>query len=38
VVPADDLTLAREAYTAYIAPLLTDLDHDGERRIRELLG
>ena len=36
--PADDVTLAREAYAAYVAPLLSDLDQDGERRVRELLG
>ena len=38
VAPADDVTLAREAYAAYVAPLLSDLDQDGERRVRELLG
>ena len=38
VAPVDDLTLAREAYAAYVAPLLGDLDEDGERRVRELLG
>jgi hypothetical protein len=35
--PADELTLAREAFAAYVAPLLGDLDDDGERRVRELL-
>ena len=38
VAPTDDVTLAREAYAAYVAPLLGDLDEDGERRVRELLG
>ena len=38
VTPTDDMTLAREAYAAYIAPLLGDLDQDGQRRVRELLG
>jgi hypothetical protein len=34
-VPADEVTLAREAYTAYIAPLLDD---EANARARELLG
>jgi hypothetical protein len=38
VAPVDDLTLAREAYTAYVAPLLGDLGEAGARRVRELLG
>ncbi len=37
-VQADEATLAREAYTAYVAPLLGDLDDDAEQRVRELLG
>ena len=35
---ADEPTLAREAFTAYIAPLLGDLDDDHARRVRDLLG
>ena len=38
VSPTDDMTLAREAYAAYVAPLLGDLDQDGRRRVREILG
>jgi hypothetical protein len=36
--PADDLTLSREVYSAYIAPLLGELDENQQRRVRELLG
>jgi dsRNA-specific ribonuclease len=36
--PADEQTLARDAFAAYIAPLLGDLDEDGVRRVREILG
>jgi 5-methylcytosine-specific restriction protein B len=35
---ADEPTLAREAFAAYIAPLLGDLDEDQARRVRDLLG
>jgi hypothetical protein len=34
----DDLTLAREAYVAYLRPLLGELDEAGERRVDELLS
>ena len=37
-VPADDLTLAREAFAAYVAPLLGDLDDEQQRRVQHLLG
>jgi hypothetical protein len=36
--PADDLTLAREAFAAYIAPLLGELDDEQQRRVHHLLG
>ena len=36
--PTDEATLAREAYAAYVAPLVGDLDEDGERRVRDVLG
>jgi MoxR-like ATPase len=36
--PADEATLTREAYGAYIAPLLGDLDGDAARRVREIVG
>ncbi len=36
--PADEATLAREAFAAYFAPLLGDLDEDGEGRVRKLLA
>jgi MoxR-like ATPase len=38
VAQVDDVTLAREAFAAYVAPLLGDLDEEGQRRVRELLG
>jgi hypothetical protein len=37
-VPTDESTLARELYAAYVAPLLGELDEDGERRVRDALG
>jgi MoxR-like ATPase len=37
-VPADEATLARDAYAAYIAPLLGELDDAGARRVREIVG
>ena len=36
--PADERTLAREAYTAYVEPLMGGLDDRGQDRLRELLG
>ena len=36
--PADEATLARDAYAAYIAPLLGDLDDLAARRVRDILG
>jgi MoxR-like ATPase len=36
--PAGEATLARDAYAAYIAPLLGDVGEDAARRIRELVG
>ena len=36
--PADERTLAREALTAYVAPLLGHLDDDGRRRLAALAG
>ena len=36
--PADEATLARDAFAAYIAPLLGDLDDAGARRVREIIG
>jgi MoxR-like ATPase len=36
--PADDLTLAREAFTAYVEPLLGDLDDEQRSRVQQLLG
>jgi hypothetical protein len=36
--PADERTLAREALTAHVAPLLTGLDDDGRRRLAALAG
>jgi hypothetical protein len=38
VAPADETNLAREAFAAYFAPLLGELDHDGEGRVRKLLA
>jgi MoxR-like ATPase len=36
--PADEATLARDAYAAYIAPLLGELDDAGVRRVRDIVG
>jgi len=36
--PADEATLARDAYATYIAPLLGELDEAGARRVREIVG
>src|SRR4051812_38938633 len=36
--PAIEATLARDAYAAYIAPLLGELDADAARRVREIVG
>jgi hypothetical protein len=36
--PADERTLAREALTAHVAPLLGHLDDDGRRRLAALAG
>jgi MoxR-like ATPase len=36
--PADEATLAREAYAAYIAHLLGDVDDAAARRVREIVG
>jgi hypothetical protein len=36
--PADERTLARELYGAYVEPLMTGLDDGGQVRLRELLG
>jgi hypothetical protein len=36
--PADESTLAHEALTAYLAPLLPDLDDEGRRRLAALAG
>ena len=38
IEPADERTLAREAYTAYVERLMTGLDDRAEVRLRELLG
>jgi MoxR-like ATPase len=38
IEPADERTLAREAYTAYLEPLLGGLDDRGQDRLKELLG
>jgi MoxR-like ATPase len=35
--PADEISLARELYSAYVAPLLGELDDAAQRRVRELL-
>jgi MoxR-like ATPase len=35
---ADEPALAREAFAAYVAPLLGELDDDAEDRVREILG
>jgi hypothetical protein len=36
--PADEATLARDAFAAYIAPLLGELDDAASRRVREVVG
>jgi MoxR-like ATPase len=36
--PADEAALARDVYTAYVAPLLGEIDEDAARRVRELVG
>jgi MoxR-like ATPase len=36
--PADELTLAREAFTAYVEPLLGDLDDEAQTRVQQLLA
>jgi hypothetical protein len=36
IQPADESQLARESYTAYLAPLLAGLDEDGRHRLAEL--
>jgi len=38
IEPAGERTLAREAYTAFLEPLLAGLDNRGEDRLKELLG
>ena len=38
IEPADERTLAREAYAAYVEPLLGGLDDRGQDRLKELLG
>jgi MoxR-like ATPase len=38
IEPADERTLAREAYTVYVEPLLSGLDDRGQDRLKELLG
>jgi hypothetical protein len=38
IEPADEATLAREAYAAYVEPLLRDLDETQRIRLRELLA
>src|SRR5215218_3094409 len=38
IEPADEQTLAREAYSVYVEPLLGGLDNRGEDRLKELLG
>jgi MoxR-like ATPase len=38
IEPADERTLAREAYTTYVEPLLAGLDDRGQDRLKELLG
>ncbi len=38
IEPADERTLAREAFSVYVEPLLGDLDDRGEDRLKELLG
>ena len=38
IEPADERTLAREAYNAYVEPLLAGLDDREQVRLRELLG
>jgi hypothetical protein len=36
--PADERTLARETYSAYVEPLMAGLDDRGQDRLKELLG
>jgi hypothetical protein len=36
--PADERTLAHEALTAHVAPVLPELDDDGRRRLAALAG
>ena len=36
--PADERTLAREVYSAYVEPLMAGLDDRGQDRLKELLG
>jgi MoxR-like ATPase len=38
IEPTDERTLAREAYSIYVEPLLAGLDDRGEDRLKELLG
>ena len=38
IEPADERTLAREAYSVYVEPLLAGLDDRGQDRLKELLG
>jgi MoxR-like ATPase len=38
IEPADERTLARETYSAYVEPLLGGLDDRGQDRLGELLG
>ncbi len=38
IEPADERTLARETYSAYVEPLLRGLDDRGQDRLKELLG
>ena len=38
IEPADERTLAREAFTVYVEPLLAGLDTRGQDRLKELLG
>ena len=35
--PADEATLTREVYAAYLAPLVGELGHDAQARVRDLL-
>jgi len=38
IEPADERTLAREAYSVHVEPLLGGLDGRGQDRLKELLG